>query len=141
MNWRSVPPVCLGLRGGRLAACPDRNNCVSTYSQRPQQAMVPIPLDRSADEALRELESVLRSLPRSRIVTVDREYLQAEFRSLVFGFVDDVEFLIDESQGQIHFRSASRIGASDLGVNRRRMQEIRRRYGVHRQREHGGQEL
>jgi uncharacterized protein (DUF1499 family) len=53
-----------------------------------------------------------------------------EFRSLMLGFVDDVEFMVDEPQQLIHFRSASRVGYSDLGVNRQRMEEIRRRYAA-----------
>jgi len=52
-------------------------------------------------------------------------YLHVEFRSTLFRFVDDVEFVIDEPQGLIHIRSASRVGYSDLGANRKRMEKIR----------------
>jgi uncharacterized protein (DUF1499 family) len=51
-----------------------------------------------------------------------------EFRSALFRFVDDVEFVLDDSARVIHFRSASRAGYYDFGVNRRRMQEISDRY-------------
>ena len=67
-------------------------------------------------------------MPRSRIVTSDQRYLHAEFRSLWLGFVDDVEFLADETQDLLHFRSASRVGYSDLGVNRTRLEEITRQH-------------
>ena len=74
------------------------------------------------------MEEIIRSLPRSRIVTVHSGYVHAEFRSLLLGFVDDVEFFIDESEKLIHFRSASRVGQSDLGVNRQRMESFRKNF-------------
>ncbi|MFK7778444.1 MAG: DUF1499 domain-containing protein, partial [Gimesia sp.] len=52
----------------------------------------------------------------------------AEFRSLCFRFVDDVEFLIDSGQNMIQVRSASRVGHSDFGANRKRIESIRRLY-------------
>jgi uncharacterized protein (DUF1499 family) len=67
-------------------------------------------------------------MPRSRLVSSRDGYLHAEFRSRLLGFVDDVEFSIDEAEQLIHFRSASRVGYSDLGVNRKRMEEFLRRY-------------
>ena len=51
-------------------------------------------------------------------------YLHYEFTSLLLRFVDDVEFLFDEATKTVHFRSASRTGYSDLGVNRRRMEQM-----------------
>jgi uncharacterized protein (DUF1499 family) len=59
------------------------------------------------------------------MVTVEDRYIHAEFTSALFRFVDDVEFQIDAESGLIHFRSASRVGRSDLGVNRKRMESIR----------------
>ena len=64
-----------------------------------------------------------------KTVTVEDNYLHFEFRSAFFGFVDDVEFLIDPEDHIIHFRSASRAGYSDLGVNRRRMEQLRKAFG------------
>ncbi len=64
----------------------------------------------------------------SRIVVSTDRYLHAEFRSQLFGFIDDLEILVDEEQNSIAVRSASRVGYSDLGANRHRVQEIRRRY-------------
>lgn len=61
---------------------------------------------------------------RTRIVVKGKRYLRAEARSAFFRFMDDVELLADENAGLIHFRSASRIGFGDLGVNRRRMERI-----------------
>jgi len=74
-------------------------------------------------------------LPRAKIVSVEDNYLHVEFRSAIFRFVDDVEFLVvipeeqRPTEQRIHFRSASRVGYSDFGVNRRRMEQIRRAFG------------
>lgn len=87
--------------------------------------MPPIPFGGSADEAMQRLKALVAEMPRSRIVTMEDDYLHVEFRSAVFRFVDDVEFLVDPHDKLIHFRSASRAGYSDFGVNRRRMQQIR----------------
>jgi uncharacterized protein (DUF1499 family) len=69
-------------------------------------------------------------MPRATIVTAEPEYIYAEFRSRLLSFVDDVEFYLDDSAKLIHFRSASRLGRGDLGVNRQRMEEIRQRFGA-----------
>ncbi len=68
---------------------------------------------------------MIGSLPRTRLVEEDESYLHYEFTSLLLRFVDDVEFLFDDETKTIHFRSASRTGYSDLGVNRRRMEQVR----------------
>lgn len=74
---------------------------------------------------MHRLKDVIRSLPRTQLVEENEGYLHYEFTSLLLRFVDDVEFLFDEGTKTIHFRSASRTGYSDFGVNRRRMEEIR----------------
>lgn len=127
-NSRSRPAHEFGVGDKQLAACPDRPNCISTKAERPEQRIAPIPIKEPADDALATLEAIIRSMPRSRIVSTREHYLHAEFRSRVFGFVDDVEFLIDESERVIHFRAAARVGHSDLGVNRSRMEDLRGQY-------------
>jgi len=72
-----------------------------------------------------KLKRVVNKIPRTNVVTAGDNYLHAEFRSRIFRFVDDVEFLVEPEAKRIGFRSASRVGYSDLGVNRRRMEEIR----------------
>lgn len=128
VNSRSRPVHTLGMASGRLAECPDLANCVSTEAANSEYRLDPIPFTLSAEEAQRQLQAVIRSLPRSRIVTSKTGYIHAEFRSLILGFVDDVELAIDENKKIIDFRSASRIGHSDLGVNRKRMAQIRRQF-------------
>ncbi len=111
-----------------LKPCPGTPNCVSTGAGgRPDQRMEAIPY-RDPRAARARLRGVLAGLPRTRIVEDDldgRGYLRAEARSLIFRFVDDVEFAFDDAAGRLHFRCASRLGRSDFGVNRRRMDKIR----------------
>ncbi|HSU84647.1 MAG TPA: DUF1499 domain-containing protein [Thermoanaerobaculia bacterium] len=113
----------------RLAPCPRTPNCVSTEAPPgSSKRMDPIPYASSLDAARARLLQVLRDYPRTRIVSdpgLEPHYLKAECRSAVFRFVDDVEFVFDDGAKQIHFRSASRLGRKDFGVNRKRMEEIR----------------
>ncbi len=124
MSIFSKRPETLGLVEGRLQACPDSPNCVSSKATKPEQAMAPISFVGGAEDAIKTLRQVIQQQPRATIVTQEGHYLHAEFTSLIFRFVDDVEFLVDEHEQAIHFRSASRVGRSDLGVNRRRMEAI-----------------
>lgn len=87
--------------------------------------MEPIPYNGTPDQARARLLEVLRNHPRTRIVRQEPDYLKAECRSRIFRFVDDVELVFDDDARQIHFRSASRLGRRDFGVNRERMKEIR----------------
>ncbi|MCU0561118.1 MAG: DUF1499 domain-containing protein [Desulfobacterales bacterium] len=115
------------LAAGRLKPCPNSPNCASSLSTDPRHAVDPIVFSGRASEARQKLLSVIRAMPRARIVQAAGDYLHAEFESALLRFVDDVEFLIDEAQNRIQVRSASRAGYWDLGVNRRRVEEIRRR--------------
>jgi uncharacterized protein (DUF1499 family) len=74
------------------------------------------------------LRKVIAEMKGTRIAEEELGYLHAEFRSALFGFVDDVEFRMDETAGRIDVRSASRTGWFDFGVNRRRVEEIRARF-------------
>jgi len=73
------------------------------------------------------LKATVAGLPRTKLIEDDDTYLHYECTSLLLRFVDDVEFVFDDEAKLIHFRSASRIGYGDLGVNRRRMEHIRSR--------------
>jgi uncharacterized protein (DUF1499 family) len=116
----------IGLADGKLLPCPDSPNCVSSQAFKPSQVVLPLSFGGvSWPQAKERLLKTLRSLKRCRIVTVGDDYIRAEFTSAVFRFVDDVEFLADHANKVIHIRSASRVGYSDLGVNRRRVEAIR----------------
>ena len=117
------PPSHLGVHDGQLAPCPDRPNCVSTQAEDGEHRVEPLALDAIADasEAIRQ---AVRSLPRTTIVTETDDYVHAECRSLIWRFVDDLELWIDRDNGLLHARSASRLGYSDLGVNRQRVEQL-----------------
>lgn len=118
-------PATLGVKDGQLAPCPNSPNCVSSQSLDEAHRVKPLPLSMPAAQAIDMLQQVLAEVPRIRVVTVRDGYLHAEATSRLIGFVDDVEFLVDEDVGVIHVRSASRVGYSDLGVNRARVEQIR----------------
>lgn len=118
-------PNNLGLTGGKLAPCPDSPNCVSSAATDLRHAIAPFVLDRSLGAAKEEFKRAIATLPRAKLISETDNYLHVEFRSLLFRFVDDVEFHLDGATKTIHVRSASRVGHSDLGVNRRRIEFIR----------------
>lgn len=108
-----------------LGLCPSSPNCVSTQAQDEGHAIGPFRYRKSRAEAKEALKGVIRSMPRTKLVEEDETYLHYEVTSLLFRFVDDVEFLFDDETKTIHFRSASRTGYGDLGVNRTRMEQVR----------------
>ncbi len=112
----------------QLAPCPDRPNCVSTEADAESQRMEPIPFEGSAEFATSRLSQVIGEMGGGEVTRREPGYLHAEFTSTVFRFVDDVDLVVDEAAGVIRFRSASRQGHWDLGANRRRMKELRRRF-------------
>ena len=123
----SQPSANLGVVEGRLAPCPDSPNCVSSRADAESQRIQPLRYDGDPAQARARLLAVLNSMERARIVQSDDDDIHAEFRSAVFGFVDDVEFQFDPP-GVIQIRSASRIGYYDFGANRERLDAIRARF-------------
>jgi uncharacterized protein (DUF1499 family) len=121
-------PGIVGVPEGRLALCPNTPNCVCSQAGDDMHRIEPLHFEGSAEEAMQRLRTVLAAWPRTRVVTATDGYVHAECRSRLFRFVDDVEFLLDREAGVIHFRSASRAGRADLGVNRRRMEGFRRAF-------------
>ncbi|MCY7283687.1 MAG: DUF1499 domain-containing protein [Cyanobacteria bacterium CAN_BIN43] len=118
-------PDTLGVKDGQLTACPGTPNCVSSQASDAEYKVEAIAYTTSASEALAKVKSVVEGMERAAIVTEGSNYLYAEFTSGLMGFVDDVEFYVDDNAKVIHVRSASRLGQSDLGVNRKRVEEIR----------------
>ncbi len=113
------------VKDNRLAACPDSPNCVCTFCDSEEHASAPYRYRKTLDEAKVVLKQVFSERSRTKLVQEEEAYLHYEVRSLLFRFVDDVEILFDDASKTIHFRSASRMGYSDFGVNRRRMEEVR----------------
>ena len=121
-------PSGLGIRNGKLTDCPQSPNCVSSQSADGKHFIAPLSFQGPALEAKRHLIQILAGMKRVAIITDQENYIHAEFTSLIFRFVDDAEFLIDAQNQVIHVRSASRTGTSDLGVNRRRIEAIRKAF-------------
>jgi uncharacterized protein (DUF1499 family) len=117
-----------GGKKGELAACPDRPNCVSSLSDDKKHFIAPLTYEGSMAEAYARLVSVLEQMKGAKIVSRTDTTIHAEFASTVFGFVDDVDFSFDAANRRIDLRSASRVGYTDFGVNRKRIEEIRRRF-------------
>lgn len=121
----SKAPATLGVHDGRLSPCPSSPNCVCSYDDDKRHAIDALKTHDDPAADLDRLVQIVEQLPRTKVVTQAENYLHIEFTSLIFRFVDDVEFLVDSERGQIHVRSASRVGYSDMGVNRRRIERIR----------------
>ncbi len=123
-----VRPANLGLHDGKLAPCPDTPNCVSSHAADKVHFIEPLPYAATATESLARIKSIITGMKRAAIISETDKYVHAEFTSAIWRFVDDVEFALDENSWQVHIRSASRIGRSDMGVNRKRVEEIRSRW-------------
>jgi len=123
-----VSPKAIKIRpaNGQLAECPESPNCVSSQAERADQKVEPLKYSGPMEEAKLRLRLVIDGMPGTKVLQEDRIYMQVEYQTLVFGFIDDVEFLMDDAKKVIHVRSASRLGYSDLGTNRRRVEAIRR---------------
>lgn len=120
-------PAELGLTDGLLAPCPASPNCVSSQSRDSKHRIAPLNFQGTPAEAIAQLQAIIADLPRTEVIKATDNYLYVEFASALMGFVDDVEFYVDPAEKAIQVRSASRLGESDLGVNRKRIEAIRKR--------------
>lgn len=113
------PPQDIGVRDGRLIACPESPNCVSSYESSEEHSIAAL------DGNLSQIQQILVAMDGANIVEQSGNYLYAEFTSSLMGYVDDVEFLYDAANNTTQVRSASRVGYSDMGANRSRIEAIR----------------
>ena len=121
-NWRR--PANLGVKDGRLAPCKRSPNCVSSQADpTDHEHYIPAIAFRGA---MAELRRAVESMARATVIKAERDYLYAEYRSKLMRYVDDLELYYDEKQGLVHVRSASRLGRRDFGVNRHRVEALRR---------------
>lgn len=120
-------PTNIGVHSGQLTTCLNTPNCVNSQSQDVKDKIEPFNYNSSSEKAMANLKTVIQSFKQSKIISETKNYLYAEFTIPIIGFVDDVEFYLDENAKVIHVRSASRLGESDLGVNRKRIETIRTR--------------
>ncbi len=112
----------------KLKQCPSSPNCVSSQSESESHHIEPLPYKSSGDEAMQKIKETILAMPRTNLVEEKDHYLHVEFKSSVLRFIDDVEIIIDDSEKLIHLRSASRVGHSDFGANRRRIDEIKKNF-------------
>ena len=116
-------PDNLGVKNGRFAPCKPTPNCVSLQADPADKEHYIAPIAFSG--TMPELRRAVESMTRATVISEEGNYLYAEYRSALLGYVDDVELLLDESARLVHVRSASRLGRSDFGVNRKRIEELR----------------
>jgi len=121
-------PQNLGVREGTLFACPSSPNCVSSQAADEGHRIAPLTFSGDPEAAFARLKQMLGRRGDATIIEEKPGYLRVELRTTLF--VDDGEFLLDRSRSAIQVRSASRLGYSDLGKNRSRMEEIRRQFGA-----------
>ena len=119
-------PVNLGYSAGKFAPPSWKPNAVSSTVERvDKHHIAPLAYTGVSAVAWKKLRTIVTALNGTKIITEHENYLYAEFSSGIFGFVDDVEFALDEKESLIQVRSASRLGVDDLGVNRKRIETIR----------------
>ena len=118
------PPQNIGVRDGRLTACPESPNCVSSYESSEEHSIAALKAN------LTQIQQILLTIDGANIVEQSSNYLYAEFTSSLMGYVDDVEFLYDAASNATQVRSASRIGYSDMGANRKRVEAIRSQLNI-----------
>jgi len=121
-----------GIVDGRLRACPSKPNCVCSEDTDPGHAIEPLAFEGDAKEAFRALLALVSSDPLGEVRETTGTYAHAVYRTRILRFKDDVEFRLDPDTRLIHVRSASRVGYSDLGANRKRIESIRARWNASR---------
>ncbi len=130
---QGTAPNNLGLRDGKLKPPSKTPNSVSSqaglWPDHPMRAyaeIAPLPLKGDGPASMLRLKSVVENMPGARVVESRPDYLYAQFTTPLMKYVDDTEFWFDPTVNVIQLRSASRVGGKDYGVNRRRIDEIRR---------------
>lgn len=121
-NWRR--PTNLGAKDGRLAPCKRTPNCVSSRADPADREHYIAPL--AFRGSMADLRRAVESMERATVIKAERDYLYAEYRTRLLRYVDDVELYYDQKEGIVHVRSASRLGRRDFGVNRKRVEALRR---------------
>jgi uncharacterized protein (DUF1499 family) len=118
----------IGMTEGKLAPCPDSPNCVSTRNGSKGHAMKPLPYLKTRELSREKILSILKGMKRTKIIKITESYIYAECRTALWRFTDDVTFFLDDTARVVHFRSASRVGYYDFGLNRSRMKRISEEY-------------
>ncbi|MEM7309142.1 MAG: DUF1499 domain-containing protein [Planctomycetota bacterium] len=123
----SQAPVEVGLVGGQLRPCPSPARCVNSNADE-GATVPPFPYLGDPDESFQALVALVADDPNAELITVERDYAHAVYRTPVLRFADDLELKLEREQDAIHVRSSSRVGYSDLGMNHRRVEDLRARW-------------
>lgn len=129
MSCAGQRPANFGVINDRLTDCPSKPNCVNSQAMDEDHAVAPFSYEGSKQSAFHRLKKVLESFERTTVIEESDDYLRVECKSVIMGFVDDVEFYFPD-ENVIHVRSASRLGYSDLGVNRKRVEQLRKLFAA-----------
>ena len=121
-------PDNLGVTKGRFVPCKRSPNCVSSQTDPADREHYIAPL--AFRGSMEHLRRAVESMQRATVIRAERNYLYAEYRTRLMRYVDDVELYYDQKQGLVHVRSASRLGRRDFGVNRKRIEALRRLIAV-----------
>lgn len=123
-------PEDLGVDNGQFKPCPSSPNCVSTQADTSdnEHYIEPIKYKITNEKAKKKLMDVIDQMPRTNVIKNQDDYIYVTFTTRIMRFVDDVEFYLPANNKVIHFRSASRIGYSDLGKNRERMNSVKEKF-------------
>jgi uncharacterized protein (DUF1499 family) len=123
LSLTAKPPQA-GLVNGRLRPCPATPNCVCSEDPNLPSGIMPLAFADAPAAAWNKLKNAVQAAG-GKIQTERDGYLHVTFTSRLFRFVDDVEFRLISADGHIHMRSASQVGRSDFGVNRKRLERLR----------------
>ena len=129
---QSAPPTDLGIKQGKLKGLPLTPNCVSSqaglYPDHPQREYAnikPLMLRGDGPTTIAKIKRLIESASGAKLITSAPDYLYAQYTTPLMKYVDDVEFWFDPSASVIQVRSGSRLGDSDLGANRKRIESLR----------------
>lgn len=120
-------PNDLGIKSGRLANCPNRHNCVSSQTEDRDHFIAPLNFGSNPAYAMERLKILVGGVDGATIINCNNYYIYAECKTSILGFIDDLEFYWSPIDKVCHVRSASRVGYSDLGKNRKRIEKIRQK--------------
>jgi uncharacterized protein (DUF1499 family) len=118
-------PTHLGHVQSQLAAMPTKPNAVSSQTNNNDMRVEPLEYKSTTNETMKSIKSVLKVMGKNEVIKEENHYLYVVFTTGILHFHDDVEVLLDEQHKIVHFRSQSRAGYSDLGVNRKRYEAFK----------------
>lgn len=123
--FTGTPPTDIGIHKEQLSNCPTSPNCVSSSASDDEHYIAPLEYAAEQDAIRDQLVAIIKNQPRTEIIEQTDDYVLVEFTSRLMGFVDDAEFYFLPDGKTVAMRSAARLGESDLGVNRRRLEQFR----------------